>query len=151
MPCVVRHFEHLPLNHTVTSAIDRTVPSVVVLAELRIAPRQSPGLSGRATDAVPGHDLAKKDAPDALGDRIERLGVLQQRLFAEAARALLVVFQGVDTAGKDGAIKNVFRGVTPSATQVFGFKAPVAPELAHDYLWRVHRVTPERGHIGVFN
>jgi PPK2 family polyphosphate:nucleotide phosphotransferase len=129
----------------------RTVPSVAVLADLRIAPRESPDLAGRPTDEVPGLELSKKDAPDALAERTDELALLQQRLHAEAARALLVVFQGVDTAGKDGAIKNVFRGITPSATQVVGFKAPVAPELAHDYLWRVHRVAPERGHIGLFN
>jgi PPK2 family polyphosphate:nucleotide phosphotransferase len=131
--------------------MDRTVPSVAVLADLRIAPKELPDLADRPTDELPGFDLGKKDAPAALEERIEKLGLLQQRLFAENARALLVVLQGVDTAGKDGAIKNVFRGITPSATQVVGFKAPVAPELAHDYLWRVHRVTPERGHIGLFN
>jgi len=122
-----------------------------VLTGLRIAPKQSPNLSDRPTDEVPGFDLGKKDAPDAFAERIEKLDLLQQRLYAEDARALLVVLQGVDTAGKDGAIKNVFRGITPAATQVVAFKAPVAPELAHDYLWRVHRVTPDRGHIGIFN
>jgi PPK2 family polyphosphate:nucleotide phosphotransferase len=122
-----------------------------VLADLRIAPKQSPDLAHRPTDEVPGFELSKKDAPDALEERVDELGLLQQRLYAENARALLVVLQGVDTSGKDGAIKNVFRGITPAATQVVAFKAPVGPELAHDYLWRVHRDLPERGHIGLFN
>jgi PPK2 family polyphosphate:nucleotide phosphotransferase len=127
------------------------VPSRVVLSELRVEPKKRPRLEERDAGAVPGFDLGKKDAPDALAERTEKLDLLQQRLYAESSRALLVVLQGIDTAGKDGAIKNVFRGVTPSATQVVAFKAPTTTELARDYLWRIHHVVPERGRIGLFN
>jgi PPK2 family polyphosphate:nucleotide phosphotransferase len=127
------------------------VPSVVVLSELVIAPKQRPHLADRDTAAVPGVDLSKKDAPAALAERTDKLELLQQRLFAEGERAVLVVLQGVDTSGKDGAIKNVFRGITPSATEVVGFKVPTTTELAPDNLWRVHGAMPTRGRIGIFN
>jgi PPK2 family polyphosphate:nucleotide phosphotransferase len=127
------------------------VPSGVVLSELVVAPKHRPDLADRDTAAVPGVDLSKKDAPAALAERTDELELLQQRLFAEGRRALLVVLQGVDTSGKDGAIKNVFRGITPSATEVVGFKVPTTTELAHDYLWRIHGALPTRGRIGIFN
>jgi PPK2 family polyphosphate:nucleotide phosphotransferase len=122
-----------------------------VLDALRIAPKTSPDLASRATSSVPGVDLTKKTAAALVADRKERLEVLQQRLFAENARSLLVVMQGMDTSGKDGAIKNVFGGITPAATQVATFKVPTEVELAHDFLWRVHQVCPSRGRIGIFN
>lgn len=127
------------------------VPSVVVLSELVVEPRSRPRLADRDTATVPGVDLAKKDAPAALAERTDRMALLQQRLYAEGERALLVVLQGVDTSGKDGTIKNVFRGITPSATEVVGFKVPTTTELAHDYLWRIHAALPTRGRIGIFN
>lgn len=127
------------------------VPSAAVLDALRIAPKDRPGLDRRHTDAVPGFAIDKKLAAASIAASTERLEVLQQRLFAEDARALLVVIQGMDTSGKDGAIKGVFRGITPSATQIAAFKAPSTTDLAHDYLWRVHLVCPHRGHMGVFN
>jgi PPK2 family polyphosphate:nucleotide phosphotransferase len=122
-----------------------------VLAALTIAPKQAPHLADRDTASVPGFEITKRDAPAFLAERTDRLVVLQQRLFAENRRALLVVLQGMDTSGKDGAVKNVFRGITPTAMQVAAFKVPTEPELAHDFLWRVHQVTPSRGHIGIFN
>jgi PPK2 family polyphosphate:nucleotide phosphotransferase len=122
-----------------------------VLDALRIAEREAPRLAGRDTASVPGFDIAKKEAARAVAASTERLEILQQRLFAEDERSLLLVLQGLDTSGKDGAIKNVFRGITPSATQIAAFKAPSTTELAHDYLWRVHHVLPARGRVGVFN
>lgn len=99
--------------------------------------------------------------PDAPGDKDktvaateklnEKLAALQERLYADASRALLVVFQAMDTGGKDGAIKHVFRGVNPVGVHVASFKAPTAVELAHDYLWRVHAKTPGKGEIVIFN
>jgi PPK2 family polyphosphate:nucleotide phosphotransferase len=127
------------------------VTSPVVLDALVIGPKEHPHLAQRDTVEMPGLDLTKKQAPKALAERTARLDVLQQRLFAENARSLLVVLQGMDTGGKDGAIKNVLGAITPTAVQVTAFKAPVGVELAHDYLWRVHQVLPPRGHIGVFN
>jgi PPK2 family polyphosphate:nucleotide phosphotransferase len=108
-------------------------------------------------------DLAKRDAKDRLGlkdketayARLDALHVrlerLQQRLFAEGKHSLLLVLQGLDAAGKDGVIRRVFEGVNPQGCRVVSFKAPTSTELAHDYLWRVHAVLPDRGEIGIFN
>jgi PPK2 family polyphosphate:nucleotide phosphotransferase len=122
-----------------------------VLEGLRVEPRSTPCLLDRDTATVEGLDLKKGDSAKALAQRIEQLDLWQQRLFAENERALLLVLQGMDTSGKDGAIKNVFSGITPSAIQVAPFKAPAPNELAHDFLWRVHAVCPPRGRIGIFN
>lgn len=122
-----------------------------MLEALIVEPGKAPALKKRDTASVPGLDLDKRDAPAELAARTERLILLQQRLFAENTRSILVVMQGMDTSGKDGAIKNVFRGITPAATQVASFKAPNPAELEHDYLWRIHAVLPERGRIGIFN
>jgi len=81
----------------------------------------------------------------------ERIGGLQEPLHASAAHSLLLIFQGMDTSGKDGAIKQVLQSVNPPGVQTANFKAPSAEELAHDFLLRVHHVVPQRGHIGVFN
>lgn len=76
---------------------------------------------------------------------------LQERLYAAAKQKLLIVFQAMDGGGKDGTIRSVFQGVNPQGVQVTAFKAPSADELAHDFLWRVHRSAPAAGMIGVFN
>ena len=81
----------------------------------------------------------------------EGVDVLQQRLYAESRRSVLLVLQGIDGSGKDGVIRRVFSGLNPQGCRVASFKAPSTSELAHDYLWRVHAVTPRRGEIGVFN
>ena len=82
---------------------------------------------------------------------IERLRALQGLLYAQDRYALLLVFQGMDAAGKDGVIKHVMSGISPQSTEVHAFKAPAPDELDHDYLWRINRVLPPRGHIGIFN
>lgn len=76
---------------------------------------------------------------------------LQARLWAEARRSLLVVLQGMDASGKDGSISHVFKGVNPQATRAFAFKQPSREELAHDFLWRVHKRTPAAGETAIFN
>jgi PPK2 family polyphosphate:nucleotide phosphotransferase len=81
----------------------------------------------------------------------KRLFELQELLYAEDKRAVLVVLQGMDAAGKDGAIRHIFSGVNPQGCEVHSFKEPAGEETQHDYLWRVYRVTPRRGMIGVFN
>ncbi len=93
----------------------------------------------------------KGDYEDALADRVKRLSKLQQNLYADDRYALLVIFQAMDAAGKDGAIRYVFSGVNPQGIQVFSFKQPSAEELDHDFLWRTTTRLPERGRIGVFN
>lgn len=93
----------------------------------------------------------KDDAQAKLVDDIEQLAKLQDVLYAQNTWALLVVFQAMDAAGKDSAIKHVLSGVNPQGCQVFSFKTPSAEELDHDYLWRCLKALPERGRIGIFN
>ncbi len=80
-----------------------------------------------------------------------KLDGLQERLYAGGTRSLLIVLQGMDTSGKDGTIKSVMSGVNPQGCKVAAFKAPSKDELAHDFLWRVHREVPPKGYIGIFN
>ncbi len=97
-------------------------------------------------------DLEDKDsAEEELRRNIERISELQYTLWGENRRAVLVVFQGIDTSGKDGATRHVFSGVNPTGVKVHTFGKPTPEELDHDFLWRIHRVVPGRGEIGVFN
>ena len=86
-----------------------------------------------------------------LADHVAQLSALQQLLYAADSHAVLLIFQAMDAAGKDGAIKHVMSGVNPQGCQVFSFKHPSAEELAHDFLWRTTQCLPERGRIGIFN
>jgi PPK2 family polyphosphate:nucleotide phosphotransferase len=86
-----------------------------------------------------------------LADHVEQLSSLQELLYASDRYAVLLIFQAMDTAGKDGAIKHVMSGVNPQGCQVFSFKHPSPAELQHDFLWRTTRDLPERGRIGIFN
>jgi len=115
-----------------------------------IPPGAKQPLAGRDTDCA--HLFADKGAAEeALKDDAKAIDALQDRLYAEGARALLVVLQGIDTSGKDGTVRGVFNRCGPLGVRVSAFGRPTDVELAHDYLWRVHAVTPRRGHIGVFN
>jgi len=98
-----------------------------------------------------GHWNSKEHAEEALQQGILRTAELQDMLYAQDRWALLLIFQAMDAAGKDGAIKHVMSGVNPQGCQVYSFKAPSEPELQHDFLWRTTRDVPERGHIGIFN
>ncbi|MBW4489999.1 MAG: polyphosphate kinase 2 family protein [Trichocoleus desertorum ATA4-8-CV12] len=93
----------------------------------------------------------KKDAEQELEKQRQRLQELQARLYAEQKQSLLIVLQAIDTGGKDGTIKNVFRGVNPQGCQVWSFKQPSVDELSHDFLWRYHQRAPGRGMIAIFN
>jgi len=93
----------------------------------------------------------KKEAKDLLGESIERLCDLQERLYAQDRWSVLIVFQAMDAAGKDSIIKHVMSGINPQGCQVHAFKAPSAEELDHDFMWRTTRALPERGRIGIFN
>ncbi len=93
----------------------------------------------------------KENAIDDLRKNVERLSKLQDVLYAENKHALLIIFQAMDAAGKDSAIKHVMSGLNPQGTEVNSFKQPSSEELDHDYLWRSMRVLPERGKIGIFN
>ena len=98
-----------------------------------------------------GLDIEKAEAKAMLADGVERLAALQEKLYAHNRWAVLAVFQAMDTAGKDGAIKHVMSGVNPQGCQVHAFKAPSSEELDHDFLWRLAKALPERGRIGIFN
>jgi PPK2 family polyphosphate:nucleotide phosphotransferase len=98
-----------------------------------------------------GLDIEKDEAKEMLADSIKRLAELQERLYAQDRWSLLAIFQAVDAAGKDGAIKHVMSGVNPQGCQVHAFKAPSPEELDHDFLWRCATRLPERGRIGIFN
>jgi PPK2 family polyphosphate:nucleotide phosphotransferase len=94
---------------------------------------------------------SKEHYQDLLAEHVEQLSSLQQLLYASNRYAVLLIFQAMDAAGKDGAIKHVMSGVNPQGCQVFSFKHPSAAELQHDFLWRTTRELPERGRIGIFN
>ncbi|HET9902169.1 MAG TPA: polyphosphate kinase 2 family protein [Xanthobacteraceae bacterium] len=98
-----------------------------------------------------GIDMSKDEAKAMLTQGIKRLSQLQEKLYAQDRWALLAIFQAMDAAGKDGAIKHVMSGVNPQGCQVHAFKAPSAQELDHDFLWRTTIALPERGRIGIFN
>src|SRR5262245_29483175 len=98
-----------------------------------------------------GRDIDKDEAKELLAGGVKRLGELQEKLYAQDRWGVLLIFQAMDAAGKDGAIEHVMSGVNPQGCQVFSFKAPSAEELDHDYLWRTSRSVPERGRIGIFN
>jgi PPK2 family polyphosphate:nucleotide phosphotransferase len=102
-----------------------------------------PGFTGKFT--------SKEEAQEKLQKDLARLTELQDVLYAQDTYALLLIFQAMDAAGKDGIIKHVMSGVNPQGCQVFAFKAPSSEELDHDYLWRSMKALPERGRIGVFN
>ena len=113
-----------------------------------------PGKKVRLSDFDPGFTgkfRQKEEARENLATDIEQLAKYQDVLYAQDTKALLVIFQALDAAGKDSVIKHVMSGVNPQGTEVYSFKAPSAEELDHDYLWRCHRAIPERGRIGIFN
>ncbi len=117
---------------------------------LRVVPGEQPALDRRDPRDTLG--LADKSAgATALDALLPDLDELHDRLWAEARRSMLLVLQGMDAAGKDGAIRKVLSGLNPQGCAVTPFKAPSDTELAHDYFWRVHANCPTRGRLGVFN
>jgi PPK2 family polyphosphate:nucleotide phosphotransferase len=119
-------------------------------AGLLVEPGTTVGLSGIDPRTTPA-DLNKEAARQRTTEDALAIDALQDRLFAEGRRALLIVLQGVDTSGKDGTIRAVFNSSGPLGVRVTSFKAPSADELAHDYLWRAHNHVPPKGIIGIFN
>jgi PPK2 family polyphosphate:nucleotide phosphotransferase len=113
-----------------------------------------PGKKIRLKDFDPGYTgkyQSKEDALEKLEADSARLAKHQDVLYAQDTDALLIIFQALDAAGKDGTIKHVMSGINPQGTEVFSFKQPSAEELDHEYLWRYHKAAPERGRIGIFN
>jgi PPK2 family polyphosphate:nucleotide phosphotransferase len=117
----------------------------------KVHPGKAPQLAHRRPDDLTGTPGDRAATEEATARQIEELASWQDRLWAEARQSLLVVLQGVDASGKDGTIKHVFRGVNPQGVRVASFKEPTSLELAHDFLWRVHRLVPAAGEIGIFN
>jgi polyphosphate kinase 2 (PPK2 family) len=112
-----------------------------------------PGSRVRLADIDP-EDTGGREEDDAraeLDETADRLAGLQDIFYADHRFALLIVLQGMDTAGKDGTVKHVFGGLNPSGCEVAPFKVPTEEEASHDFLWRAHRWAPRRGHITVFN
>ena len=118
--------------------------------------RVTSGKNFRLKDCDPGDTLRfdskdKDRAQEALAQGVQALSALQDKLYAQDQWAVLLIFQALDAAGKDGAIKHVMSGVNPQGCEVHSFKAPTSEELDHDFLWRCSKRVPERGRIGIFN
>src|SRR3972149_5687470 len=116
----------------------------------RVAPGKAPKLTDKAAQGDGLFD-DKDEAEACIKDDAKAINELQDRLYAEGTRALLIVLQGIDTSGKDGTVRGVFNETGPLGVSVHAFGKPSAEEREHDYLWRVHKVTPRRGTIGIFN
>ena len=120
------------------------------LDDFKVRENSNIKLSDYPTDYTSKYKL-KEDAKEVLRENIIKMAEYQDKLYAEKKYALLIIFQAMDAAGKDSAIKHVMSGLNPQGTQVFSFKQPSVEELNHDYLWRISKSLPERGRIGVFN
>jgi PPK2 family polyphosphate:nucleotide phosphotransferase len=120
------------------------------LSTVRIHPGEKIDLKSRPTRIDPLY-ASEEDYKALLKSNVKRLSDLQERFYAASRHALLIVFQAMDTAGKDGAIKHVMSGINPQGCQVYSFKAPTSHELDHDFMWRTTTAMPERGRIGIFN
>ncbi|GHP13641.1 polyphosphate kinase 2 [Lentilactobacillus fungorum] len=105
----------------------------------------------KASTSAVNEKLSKDDIKARIEKNIETLQDLQGKLYAQTHYGVLVVFQGMDGAGKDSMIRHILSGVNPQGCEVTSFKQPTSIELSHDYLWRIHRHVPERGMIGIFN
>jgi PPK2 family polyphosphate:nucleotide phosphotransferase len=123
-------------------------------AHIAMPYRITQGEKFRLKDYDPGDTGGMKDKEDAHGlmqHSVEMLSHLQEKLYAQDRWGMLVIFQGMDAAGKDGVISHVMSGVNPQGCDVWSFKEPSKEELDHDFMWRCHKVVPERGKVGIFN
>src|SRR5271167_1570589 len=120
------------------------------LKDFRVREGDEVDLRKWPTNAEPVHK-SKEHYQKLLAEHVAQLSSLQQLLYASNRYAVLLIFQAMDAAGKDGAIRHVMSGVNPQGCQVFSYKHPSPAELQHDFLWRTTRDLPERGRIGIFN
>jgi|tagenome__1003787_1003787.scaffolds.fasta_scaffold20730194_1 PPK2 family polyphosphate:nucleotide phosphotransferase len=124
------------------------------MQDLAAATHIKPGSKVDLEDHKPDAKLGLRDeksAREQTAKRVGRMAELATMLMAEHRRSVLVVLQGMDASGKDGTVKHCIGGLNPMSVRVAGFKAPNSTELAHDFLWRIHQVLPQRGEIGIFN
>ncbi len=117
----------------------------------RVEPDQKVDLKDWDPQETKAWDDDKSDGKDKLDELKTRLGAQQELLYAEGKHRLLIILQGMDTAGKDSTVRRVFEAVNPQGVRVESFKAPTPEELAHDYLWRIHKHVPGNGQIAIFN
>jgi PPK2 family polyphosphate:nucleotide phosphotransferase len=117
----------------------------------RVAPRTDLDLGTIDTASTEGAPGRKRETRATFGEMLETLREAQERLWAERKQSLLIVLQAIDAGGKDGTIEHLFRGMNPVGARVASFRVPTEHELAHDFLWRVHKQTPGKGEIVVFN
>jgi PPK2 family polyphosphate:nucleotide phosphotransferase len=129
--------------------MDVAAPQLADFARYRIEPDEEFALADH--DPRDTNGMAPDEVEGDYEELHERLADLQERLYAEENRSLLIVLQGIDAAGKDGTVKHVLTGTNPSGVRVYSFKEPSNDELAHDFLWRYHQATPADGMIHVFN
>lgn len=122
----------------------------IKLDDFRVREGQKVSLSKWPTD-IPEVYSSKEDYKEILKEHVEELSELQRILYADDRYAVLLIFQAMDAAGKDGAIRHVMSGINPQGCQVYSFKHPSSKELDHDFLWRTNCALPERGRIGIFN
>jgi PPK2 family polyphosphate:nucleotide phosphotransferase len=120
-----------------------------LVTQLRVVPTGR--ISLNSISAAKTFAWAKEAARERTERNLQKLEELQYHLYADKSKALLIVLQGIDAAGKDGVIRKVFTAFNPQGTHVTSFKVPAGREVAHDYLWRVHAACPPRGSIGIFN
>lgn len=120
-----------------------------ILKKIYATPEKKHKVSDFSTDFTAGID--KEDGEKLLSENVEKLTKLQDKLYAQDRYSVLIIFQAMDAAGKDGTVKHVMSGINPQGCQVYSFKQPSAEELDHDYMWRIYKCLPERGRIGIFN
>ena len=121
------------------------------MEKYRIKPDQKVNLSKMDPQEISQWDKSKKAGKKKVLELNKELEMLQEMLYAEHKHKILIVIQAMDTGGKDGVIRSVFEGVNPSGVRVASFKVPTPIELDHDYLWRIHKQTPAKGEIVIFN
>ena len=122
-----------------------------MIKSFRVRNGQKFRLSSISPSDTLGFDIDKDEVKDLLSSGVKRLRDLQEKLYADGKRSILIVFQAMDAAGKDSTIEHVMSGVNPQGCEVTSFKAPSSEELRHDFLWRTTVALPPRGHIGIFN
>jgi PPK2 family polyphosphate:nucleotide phosphotransferase len=120
-----------------------------LIEHFRVQPQQSLDLEKISTKEV--FEMTKEEAKAQLKAFQQQMNELQERLYASDSHSLLIIFQAMDAAGKDGAIKHVMSGLNPQGCQVFSFKTPTSQDYEHDFLWRHYKALPERGRIGIHN